>query len=228
MEPVAHLFVCIGEAPDEAPASFDAWERARAQSMQAPGRKRDFIRAHALRRRALSLVLGGEDSDWRFAETGHLRPRLLNDPAIRVSHSHARGRAAVIVARGVEVGVDIEAISRRFEAGLIPMIASPQEQAGLDGLDEAALSRALCALWTRKEAVSKALGLGVTLGFERLAIGDDLTPRFESPLHDGDWTLAEWKAPDHRLCAAMRGRGRIEPPRIVDLAGLRQGTRPAP
>lgn len=226
MEPVAHLFICFGAAPEAIPASFDAWERARAQSMQAPGRQRDFIRAHALRRRALSLAFGGEDADWRFAETGHLRPRLLNDPAIRVSHAHARGRAAVIVARGVEIGVDVEAISNRFDAGLLPVIATPRERAALAGLDETGLARRLCALWTRKEAVSKALGLGLTLGFERLAVGDDLAPRFDSPVHEGDWTLAEWAGPDHWLCAAMRGKGRIEPPRAVDLAGLRQGSRP--
>lgn len=220
MELVARLFISLGEAPATVPASFDDWERARANAIRAPLQRLDFIRAHALRRRALSLAFGGDDKDWRFAETGHLRPRVLNDPAIRVSHAHAAGCAAVIVAHGAEVGVDIERPSDRFTAELAEVIASPQERTRLARLDPVRLALQLCALWTRKEAVSKALGLGVTLGFERLSIGDDLTPHFDSPLHAGTWTLAEHAGPAHRLCAALRGKGRIEAPHCIDIAGI--------
>ena len=218
MTGAAHVFYCLyDEIPMEAPACLDDWEQARAKALQSGDARRDFLTAHALRRYALTQTFGRSMTEWRFAETGHVRPRVLNDPAIRVSHSHASGCATVVVSCDAEIGVDVETPDRKFTPDLIPLVAAPNERARLRALDGASLSESLCALWTRKESMAKALGLGVTLGFDKIEIGDDLAPRFVDPQHDGAWTLVETILPRHRICAAMRGAGVFTPAASVPL-----------
>ncbi len=87
--------------------------------------------------------------------------RLHGEP-VHTSLSHADGVAAFALCAVGPVGVDIEATFRAAELpGIEASVCHPDELQSLAGFPEPARSRALLALWVRKEALLKAEGIGL-------------------------------------------------------------------
>ena len=142
------------------------WQRAQRLRHHA-----DVVRAVAARaalRRLLSEHTGIAPEKLVFTQNAYGKPALENadGPAFNVSHS---GHVALIaLAPGGAVGVDIERC--RPEAELAPLqglVLSPSEQ-----LNHARDSSALPFMerWVVKEAVLKALGLGIADHLRSLSI----------------------------------------------------------
>ena len=151
--------------------------RAEWQRAQRLRRHADVVRAVATRaalRRLLSARTGVAPEKLVFTQNAYGKPALENadGPAFNVSHS---GHVALIaLAPGGAVGVDIERC--RPEAELAPLqglVQSPSEQ-----LDHARDSSALPFMerWVVKEAVLKALGLGIADHLRSLSITSSLGP----------------------------------------------------
>ena len=145
--------------------------RAEWQRAQRLRRHADVVRAVATRaalRRLLSAHTGIAPEKLVFTQNAYGKPALENadGPAFNVSHS---GHVALIaLAPGGAVGVDIERC--RPEAELAPLqglVLSPSEQ-----LDHARDGFALPFMerWVVKEAVLKALGLGIADHLQALSI----------------------------------------------------------
>lgn len=113
-----------------------------------------------------SLILNstkpGDDTDisttdyrkWEYNEHG--KPFLPGGPFFSISHC----KEGIAVAIDDEpVGIDIEAI-RQADQNLIARVMNKEEQKGMD-------SRIFTRLWTQKEAVVKAQGVGIC-SFEQL------------------------------------------------------------
>lgn len=77
-----------------------------------------------------------------------------------LSHS---GEYAVCAVSGKPVGVDIQAL-RRLNEGIVKRCFTESERGRLT--DDASFT----ALWARKEAVSKAVGLGIQIGFSDIDV----------------------------------------------------------
>jgi len=164
-----HLMPVTSDCEDDL-ALLDSAERARALRFRRAADRVLFIQAHGLLRRVLSRYAAVAPEQWQFARGPWGKPALcpqghptLQD--LRFNLSHCAGRAAVVVARAREVGVDIE----RFDAlpqpaELATSILGPHEQQGWQqlGTDLQAQQRFLMTRWTLKEAVLKGLGLGLT------------------------------------------------------------------
>ena len=89
------------------------------------------------------------------------QPRLPGSPWA-TSISHGGSWAAIALCVAATVGVDIEPSPSRVELGqLITTICSPSEMTQLDVLTASARKHSLLALWTRKEALLKAFGVGL-------------------------------------------------------------------
>lgn len=149
--------------------------RAEWQRAQRLRRHADVVRAVATRaalRRLLSAHTGIAPEKLVFTQNAYGKPALENadGPAFNVSHS---GHVALIaIAPGGAVGVDIERC--RPEAELAPLqglVLSPSEQ-----LDHARDGIALPFMerWVVKEAVLKALGLGIADHLQALSITSSL------------------------------------------------------
>jgi 4'-phosphopantetheinyl transferase len=81
----------------------------------------------------------------------------------------------IAVARGRELGCDIERIEQSFADEQIPeRFFSPREVAALRALPKPEQCVAFFRCWTRKEAFIKACGMGVSFGLDAfdVSVGD--------------------------------------------------------
>lgn len=199
-------------------AALDRTERDQAAKFVFDQDRRAYIAAHALLRYALSASADIEPGAWRFAIGVHGKPFLQEQPDgldLRFSLSHTRGMAAVALAQGVDVGVDVEARERvgQFDLAVADAHFAPDEAALLRALPSAEeRQERFLALWTLKEAVVKATGRGVSQPLAGFSIGfDPLRVTLRDAPADGataaeqaPWRLAHWPLAGWHLAAAAR------------------------
>lgn len=138
--------------------------------------------AAALARGALRSILASYDPDRRDARRltlryGEFGKPYLEDGFVRFNLAHSGGRACVAVSASAEVGVDLEEHDDALD--LEPLVArffSRSEQRAFAALPETERRRAFFDGWTRREAVFKALGLG--LGIDPEAFDVSLAPGY--------------------------------------------------
>ena len=153
-------------------ARLDGEERARWERFRYDGPRRRFALCRAALRALLCERLGCANERLRFAATEHGKPIAFVDgaaqrAAFNVSHSGAHGLIAL--APEGRVGVDVEERApRRDMETLIRAVLTPDEQALLVGLDERGKIDAFYDLWTIKEALLKAFGIGHAFGMRRI------------------------------------------------------------
>lgn len=93
-------------------------------------------------------------------------------PDLRLSLSHADGVALCAVAQGCAVGADVESMRRVGPdlGALAELACTPRELRRLRAAPGPARARMFLALWTAKEAVGKALGLGHHASLSRIEV----------------------------------------------------------
>jgi|GEM_PF-1050316 len=200
-------------------------EWARVTSFRDQDHAWSSAAARALLRAMLARFHGGGPLDWHFRTEPGGRPHVdmtrppfpLSEPMRpRFSISHTRGLAACLVSVGhwpvgAELGVDAEWTARSVPARrLAARFFHPKEASVLAAVPCRHERQDLfMTLWTRKEAMLKALGLGIANNLNAFAcLGEP--PRAEGPadmLGPADaWTVgSETVTTEHRLSWAARG-----------------------
>ena len=192
-------------------------EEARARRMRAPRRRREFLVCRGALRRILAGALGVDPLAVPILEGAHAKPILAPGGGRRpigFNVSHSGDRFVVAVAAGMEPGVDVERIRpRRNLEGLCRRFFSPAEReevaAAPDPLE------AFHRIWTRKEAVIKADGRGVSIGLDRFDVNAGEPPRLLSSRWSGAqadeaarWSLRSLDAgPGYAAALAVRSAG---------------------
>ncbi len=152
---------------------LSAEERARVERFRIPARAEQALVARALLRRALTHRLGAAPDTWVFETGAHDRPRLAAgqaSPALDFNLAHTDGYVLCAVSEGAAVGIDVERHARAGDLRKVaPRFLAATEAAALAALAPAARDARLLRLWTLKEAYSKALGLGLTMGYRATA-----------------------------------------------------------
>ncbi|MDH0864404.1 4'-phosphopantetheinyl transferase superfamily protein [Mitsuaria sp. GD03876] len=156
--------------PDEDWALLDDDERRRARRLLRHPDQVRFVRTRAALRRLLAERLRRRPRDLRFTLNRHGKPRLCaalrRRGPLAFNVAHAGSFALIALSARGPVGVDIECRSPALDPDeLAPTALSPMERhlrpgERVDFLDG----------WTAKEAVLKALGLGIGEHLQRLAI----------------------------------------------------------
>lgn len=153
-----------------AEARLDAGERQRAARFRFDRDRSTYLLAHAVWRMALGTCLGVDAADVPLRSSPSGQPLLPGTPWA-TSLSHSGGWVAMAMARAATVGVDIErSPSPRALNDLMPTICTPAEAVAMRRLPLAAREAALLALWTRKEALLKAFGTGLTVAPTSFAV----------------------------------------------------------
>lgn len=207
-------------APDQVQRlreSLSPDERARAARFHFERDRVRFTVARAGLRALLGRYLGLAPSAIGFAYGDHGKPHLAAPaPAgdLRFNVSHSGGVALYAVARGREVGVDVEGHRADFAtAEIAEGFFSLAERRALSALPAERRCEAFFACWARKEAYIKARGLGLSLaldGFDvSLAPGEPaaLLATRDDPAERHRWSLHALD-PGPGLAGAVVAEGR--------------------
>ena len=146
---------------DAAEIILGAEERHRAARLHFARDRLAYVLSHALWRTALGTCLGLPAADILIIKTVSGQPHLPHT-AWATSLSHSGSWAAIALCAAATVGVDIERSPARVTLDeLIATVCSPSEATHLEAFAASAREQALLALWTRKEALLKAFGVGL-------------------------------------------------------------------
>lgn len=147
-------------------AALAADEQQRAQRFLVESARRQFVMARALLRHALSRQAQVAPRDWIFGANPFGKPHVAHPEHARLlsfNVSHTHGLVACVVAPpGVEVGIDVECRARELDfPGLAEQLFSAQERTRLAQLEGESAREYFFAIWTLKEAYTKARGTGL-------------------------------------------------------------------
>jgi 4'-phosphopantetheinyl transferase len=167
---VASVYVWWARRQDSSPrleALFGEVERGRWATYRRAEDRDRFMVGNALAKTAVAQLTGQDPEDVAFdrscAQCGkpHGKPRVVGGgPELSVSHSG--DLIAVAVHRVYPVGVDVEQIRDTRDREALERFVMSDAEAG-----------DLFAVWTRKEAVTKATGDGLRVSFKEVVLAEE-------------------------------------------------------
>ncbi|GAC1615901.1 MAG: 4'-phosphopantetheinyl transferase superfamily protein [Bradyrhizobium sp.] len=148
-------------------------EMVRAERFLRDDDRRRFLAARALTRGVLGGYLGCPPTEISLAVTAFGKPYLCRGggPDLRFNLSHSGGVVALAVGIGAEVGIDVEAEPPGNTDELVSVGLSEPERRAYEELPPALRSAAFLRCWTRKEALLKASGTGLSCDPRMLTVG---------------------------------------------------------
>jgi 4'-phosphopantetheinyl transferase len=148
-------------------------ERARAYRLKRPDERTWSLKAHCAVRRILALQLGADPRYLEFDATDAGKPFLAKPAqAVQFNLSHSGRHSLIAVAEDRAVGVDIE-MSRPMSDlfGVAMGVATTREIDLLRQLPAGEMHSSFFDLWTRKEALLKAIGRGFLVDPRQVEVG---------------------------------------------------------
>lgn len=149
-------------------------EQARAARFLRPADQARFIAARATLRRLLATECDVSPSVLRFEIGPYGRPSLADFPRCSFNVSHAGTYALIAISTMRTVGIDVECIDTLLDwRALARRVCTQDESAAIARLPVARQTPQFFRCWTAKEALLKALGIGI--GEALQSLGVDLT-----------------------------------------------------
>jgi len=208
-----HVWIAALEEPVDAAALADVLtpeEMERARRFHDPRLGLRQARGRAALRVVLGAELGCEPRAVGLGAGPHGKPRLAGGAAaVEFNLSHAGPVAAIAMTRAGPVGVDVERLAAVRDAGaLARRFFDAAEAAAIAGLPAPLAEAAFLRCWTSKEAVLKALGVGLTRPLRDVPVEPDPRRaarllRAPGPLAPDRWTLHELGLPDARALVSV-------------------------
>ncbi len=192
-------------------SELSALERARADRFAHARHRRRYTVAQSLLRRALGRFVGKAPTEIRFRRGPRGKPFLEGGPSFNLSHSGER--AIVAVTRSGRLGVDVEETRAvRWMLRIAERRFAPDERRRLLDAPEGKRTETFLRLWTAKEALAKALGVGLGVPFRSFSIdpaaGAAGRPTRSALTRSGDlgedeteWTVAHLPGAADRVAA---------------------------
>ncbi|MCO1655826.1 4'-phosphopantetheinyl transferase family protein [Pseudonocardia humida] len=155
--------------PDTAPGLvglLDDAERARLPRFRLPADRARYLAAHALTRIVLAGAVGAAPAELRFDRScrcgeQHGKPTLPGGPGFSLTHA---GDLVGVAVHDGPVGLDVEHARPLADlAAMAAHVSSPDETVADDS--------AFFTLWTRKEALLKATGEGLSAPMSAITLG---------------------------------------------------------
>jgi len=147
--------------------SLSTDERKRAENFVHERDRNRFIMARGILRELLGYYLGMAPEQVCFSYGLKGKPYLAESSAgsgLEFNLSHAADSAVYTFANRTQVGIDIEPLSKGLAwRQLAPIVFSAREQEKLAEFPEDEKTEAFLRGWTRKEALVKGCGLGLSL-----------------------------------------------------------------
>lgn len=156
----------LGEV-DRLVDTLDDDEKSRAQQLRLPEVRGQFIARRWWRKQVLASHLAIEANTIRIAHDHLGKPTIIAPDGAHTwgfSTSHSRGQAVMVIAEHRPIGIDIACPDVRMtEFDTERHFMSPSELDEHQRLPRSRRIENFFRIWTRKEAVLKALGTGLSL-----------------------------------------------------------------
>jgi 4'-phosphopantetheinyl transferase len=163
-------------------------ELALAARLSSPLERRRYLASHLALRCIVAEYFNVPPARIDFAAGPGGKPALSAAADACFNLSHSGGHALVALAHRRHVGVDVERVRSVDVDELAPVATTSQEQRDLRRCDDVDRAYAFLRLWTLKEAVLKARGVGLARDPTTVDVGAALA--FRSPgwlWVDGTW-----------------------------------------
>lgn len=168
--------------------------------------RRRYLAARLALRIVLADMLGVSLDEISLGEDEHGKPCLVSPgPGLHFNVSHSDSVALIALSDAAPVGVDIEVTRGLDDAdSLAADCLSPAELPEWRGMAATARNRRFLDLWTRKEALLKAIGLGLSVAPSSFSTGFGPQP---ATLRVQDRTVTVWSVdlgnPGHAAAIAQ-------------------------
>lgn len=203
-------------------ASLTGEELARARRFRRPADRHAFVVRQGVLRSILANYLGGDPLAVSLARAARGKPFVVGSD-LRFNLSHSGATAVYAVARGQEVGIDVEAVAASLDPSPLIGLLSPVERRSLGEVPVDERQRAFLACWTRKEAVAKACGKGLSLPFDRFSVTVPPDPAHLIEIDDHPGESSRWHLRDldvgGTVFATLAAEGPLNRLRCFDWAG---------
>ncbi len=185
---------------------LDAEELARAERFRFAHDRHRFIIGHGLLRHVLGKRLNVKPEEIHFARGPHGKP-FIAEARLQFNFSDTKDAILIAVSEGAELGVDVETMARSVDHMAVGKhYFTPEEVADIRDTPEP--KRRFLELWTRKEAVLKASGVGIMDDLKVLRVNapeqtvelahDQFKRMASDSYHVRTWSLG----PDHIISLA--------------------------
>jgi 4'-phosphopantetheinyl transferase len=203
--------VWIVTLPVDEPVTTELWphvsesERRRAGRFRRGTDRRRYLAAHTALRSLLASRLHAHPAQLTFAQNPFGKP-FLQGYALQFSLSLSGDRALIGVCASSEIGVDIEAVAANSDHEAIAEAHfSPAELRWMQGAAEPERCRRFYRLWVIREALLKALGIG--LSGQSTDLGIEIIARTPCLPGHGAWKAHEAPEMAQHVAAAVLPRG---------------------
>jgi 4'-phosphopantetheinyl transferase len=194
---------------------LSASERERASRFRFEADRRRFLLSHYALRRILANLLQADPAALTFRIGEYGRPELAGafSRAMWFNLSHCSDLALVAVSRETPIGVDLEPLRLAPDAlELGQSILNHRELQDVADANEPERSRKFLQYWTRKEALLKAIGTGISSRVPELDtfMADAPWNPLRVMSHDAVWTLQSFEISDRHVAAVAGRAGAID------------------
>jgi 4'-phosphopantetheinyl transferase len=159
-------------------------------------------------RKALSASVAEPPEGWHVGRDWRGAPVIGGHGRVTVSVSHSGGVTLVAVARGCQIGVDLEPNNAGPWQRLPEHALTPNELLELKHHDRAQRTALFLRYWTLKEALLKAVGVGLAIEPRLIELSAPPAPARVARLprelgKPDDWTLHELAIPGYVAALAV-------------------------
>lgn len=185
MKPSIEVFTTNLADVEPDPTTLSTEERARAARFQSATDRHRYLASHTWMRHVLAKKLGTSPQAITFDSGPNGKPTLLFPAGhLTFNLSHTDTVATLAIGQGSDVGIDIESYDPgMYEATTAARVLTQEEERSIAVAADS--TEAFLRLWVRKEALFKAIGLGIT---DAVAVTDVSGP---SPVEVSGLTITD-------------------------------------
>jgi 4'-phosphopantetheinyl transferase len=206
--------------------SLSAEEINKANSFPIHSDKCRYVITRAILKKLISTYLNVEENRIEFDNNSYGKPFLRDNTSLQFNCSHSSGSMAIGFVLNSDIGVDIEPLDRDINISkLETFLFTPAELEVFHSIDQKFRAEAFLNCWTRKEAILKATGHGLTQPMNELEVTFQKNEKFEIKTgssclgNKADWFLDSFTLADN-FVGAVAVRGAIESAQYINLNTL--------
>jgi 4'-phosphopantetheinyl transferase len=179
-------------------ATLTEAERERAAQFVFDRDREASLASRGILRHLLSRFTGVGPESIRISLGAHGKPEIESGASratLRFNVAHADGLALIALARDNELGIDVERIApERIDAPLVARALTAAERALWEATRESERPALFFEVWTAKESVMKACGLGLALDPLSLEVLGPHGVPTSCPAEGTTWALSTLRA----------------------------------